>query len=86
MLPEWLLASLVDSSYFCTKLTDAMASSLPDSMVIGLRLAYVEVGYLVSVLAHHQFAFLPEDVFPGIVAVHSDSFSHVVPVQAHPWD
>ena len=86
MLPEGFFAPFVDSSHFGAKFADAVASSLSYSVVISLGLTNVELSNLISILAHLLLALLPEDLSPCIVAVDSDPFSHIVPVQAHPRD
>ena len=80
MFPEWFLILLAHSRYFGAELADAVAGCLPHGVVIGLRLGDVELAHLVSVCAHDLLAVLSEHLPPGVVAVHSDAFCHVVPV------
>ena len=86
MLPEWFLILLAHSRHFGAELADAVAGSLSHGVVVGLRLGDVELAHLVSVCAHDLFALLAEYLSPSVIAVHSDAFCHVVPVQAHSGD
>ena len=52
-------------------------------MIVGLRLFDIEFTDFISVLANNFFAFFAKDLPPGINAVHSDTFRHVVSVKAH---
>mmetsp|Transcript_39540 Transcript_39540/g.60388 ORF Transcript_39540/g.60388 Transcript_39540/m.60388 type:complete len:455 (-) Transcript_39540:91-1455(-) len=74
----------VDHGDLSAKLANAVAGSLTHSMVISLGLRNIELANGLSVFAEDLLALLAMDELPSLVGVDLDSFSHVVPVEAHP--
>ena len=83
MLSEWLFVLLAHSCNLGAQLADAMASRFSDGVVVGLRLADIELTHLISVFANYLFPLLSKHLPPSVIAVHSDAFSHVVAIEAH---
>lgn len=83
MFSKWLFF-LVINGYFIADLTDAMASSFSDSMVVSERLLDVVSGDWLCIGAHDLFASLSENLAPRLDTVVANTLSNIVSVQAHP--
>lgn len=63
-----------------------MASCLPDGVVVGRALRNVKGTDFCRVLTNNVFSFVTVHELPGVNRVDFDTFSHIVPIEAHPWD